>query len=990
MNTSAPRYRTALHAGLVLAVAAPAAAQAPAEGSFYRIPDEAGLSHQTVHAIVQDRLGFLWVGTADGLNRFDGYEFRVYRRGEQDGAAPTENLVWDLLEDSSGQLWVATGGGVLRYNRPSDRFDRIPGPFDRSGLEIFPSRFHESREGRLLMATPGGLIQLEGDAFEPVRSALLDGSGVRDIAEDPTGAIWLLLAEGELLNLATGEKRPSTGTTFALDIDARGRIVSQLDAPGPHAAGRVANRAIWALAESRKGTIWAGTQDGLVPLDHDLRPGPRIRLDHRGADGYVANFVRALFEDRAGTLWVGTHGGLFRYDPNAKPFHHMAGEPRHPGRLSGSTVSAVWSSGDTAWVGTLGAGLNRVVQGSEHIDRYRRDEAGGGGLPSDIVWALDRGPTGRLWVGTAGGLASTRNGGRTFERHPLPQPGPVFGIEPGSGETLWILTHRSVHPVDPTTGRVGAARCCGPPERGAPVLQGFVVTRSGIIWVGENSAGLIRFDPARDEFTRVALDPTESVGALAIWDIHEARDGLLYLGLGTGLGQFDPATGAFVRFGAAQGLPAGVVYSIEEDGAGRLWLGTNQGLTRFDPRSPQSPFRTFGTAESVGLVEFNRRASFRAPDGEMLFGGMGGLTRFDPGLIRDNLVPPPVVMTRIETAGPQGTRVLGPPDDGVLRLLKDERTVDFEFSALSFTSPTLNRYRYRLDGVDEGWVEAGSRRYARYAGLRPGSYTFTVRGSNEDGIWNEDGRSISVEVPPSVWETGWFRSLALAALAMAGLFAYRARVRRLLEIERIRVRIAGDLHDDLASDLSGIALMGESLQGSSRLEPKERARLAVLTTTARRLVGDVRDIVWSVDPGHDRMADLAHHLREVASGILVDMPFTFETEGDEDSGGALSMGTRRQVLLVFKEALHNALRHSEADRVRIRVRWAPSFFRLSVEDDGVGFADDGLHHRFGLDQLGRRARDIGADIRIDSQVGRGTRVILDVPMSPRPWEGSLK
>lgn len=960
-------------AAVLVAAAADVRAQRPEARSFSRIPDAAGLSHQTVHAVLQDRIGFLWVGTADGLNRFDGYTFTEYRRDARQGGRPTENLVWDLAEGPDGTLWVATGGGLLRYDRAHDRFDRVPGPYDEGGLEVYPTRLHVSPRS-LLVGTPLGVLELRGDTLLPHPIPGREHARVRDFAESPSGSTWALLMGGEVVDVETGALRGVIESTFRFAVDDAGSWI-----PGGRdvtdTAGSPAS--IWAVTRTRDGEVWVGTDRGLARASPTGDVGAPEPLSGDPGSGYVANFVRALVEDRSGTLWVGTHGGLFRHDPHAKPFHRSRADPGAPASLGNGAVSALWTAGDTVWVGTLGGGLNLIVGGDTTL-RLRRGTAPGS-LPGDVIWAIHRDRAGRVWAGTASGLARVEPDGRVRRVDSAPSAVAIYAIEEAADGRLWVLAVDGLREVAPAEGRLGPPVCCAPPGEPRLVLQGLAVDPSGAVWLGESSAGLIRFDPVAGEMRRfpLATEGEGAQGSLAVWDVHRAGDGALYLGLGTGLGRFDPASGRFHRYGTEDGLAGGVVYSVEEGDDGALWLGTNRGLTRFEPASHGGRFRTYAARDGTGIVEFNRRAAFRDSGGVLSFGGMGGFVRFDPSTIRDNPIAPPIAFTSIETSGSRGTQAHGLPPDGRLELLPHEATVSLEFSALSFTSPQLNRYRYRLQGVDDDWVEAGERRYARYAGLRPGQYRFTVLGSNEDGLWNEEGRSLVIDVPPPFWGTLWFRGLVVTLLVGLVLAAYRARVGHLLEMERMRVRIAGDLHDDIASDLSGIALIGESLQRSGRLDTRDRVRLERLTETARRLVGDVRDIVWSVDPGHDRKADLTHHLREVAGGILD--AFTFEVGGDTALGGVLSMNTRRQILLLFKEALHNAQRHAGADSVDIALQWGPGSLELTVEDDGVGFDENALAHRFGLDQMRRRAEAIGGSVRIESRPGHGTRVVLRVP-----------
>lgn len=977
------------HCAVVLGVFAAVtgvSAQSTPSRTFRRLPDDAGLSHNSVHAIRQDRAGYLWVGTADGLNRYDGYEFRTYRHDDKDSTSLSSNLVWDLLATPDGSLWVATGAGVDRYDPDRDAFVRMQGPFDARVMALWRTRLHTSRDGVLRAATPAGLLRLAGARFEPaVIDSLVTTGVIRELDDDSSGTMWARLTDGRIVNLETGALA-TTGADVpsgAILFDRRGRLHATL----VPAIDRAVPAPTTALLESRDGTIWYGTATGLVGVDTLGRVTPyRLSGDRQG---YIFDYVQALHEDRAGTLWVGTNGGLVRSDPNAKLFTHLGGDPGHPGRLTGSAVSAIATDSRAAWVGTLGSGLNRIDRASGRIERWQEPASGSPARGRDVIWALQVDRSGTLWIGAGSGLRRLDPGSRRIVDHPVAGfTGAVQVIREDSAGRLWLLGARRLVRLSADRSRADSIPLGESLEQSSPgmrpVVESMMIARDGAIWIGAGSSSLLRVDPASGTVRRYPLADTvgSQAGALAIWDLLEAGDGTIWAGMGAGLGRLEPATGRFRLYTPADGLPGSAVFSIEEDADGQLWAGTNQGLARVTVSGDRIATRTFGLADGTGNVEFNRRASLADGSGEFLFGGVAGLTRFIPRLVRDNPFAPPIVLTTVQSIGPSGTRGHG---SRVLSLSHRENTVALEFAALSFTNASKNRYRYRLEGVDADWVDAGNRRFARYAGLPPGHYRFEVLGSNEDGAWSTVPATLSLTIRPPFWATWWFRALLVLSLATAAVSLYRRRVDRLLAVERLRLRIAGDLHDDLASDLTGIALLGESVQQSGGLGSSEREAVLRITEAARRLSRDVRDIVWAVDPGHDRLADLTHHLREVTSALLADLPHTFEASGLRADTG-LPMRVRRQVLLVLKEALHNIRRHAGATHVDVRLTSDASALHLTVQDHGRGFDTGTIAHRFGLEQMRRRATDVGGSLDLTSRPGDGTCVHLSVPIARRVIE----
>jgi len=456
---------------------------------------------------------------------------------------------------------------------------------------------------------------------------------------------------------------------------------------------------------------------------------------------------------------------------------------------------------------------------------------------------------------------------------------------------------------------------------------------------------------------------------------------MLWLGTGSGLSRFDPSTESFRHYSERDGLPGSVVYGIAEDAEGRLWLGTNRGLSRLDPAAPQKGFRNFGAADGVGNTEFNRHAAFRSDDGTLYFGGLDGLTFFQPAAITENLEVPPLALTRIETASRVGPRRHNPRGLDRLSLSYRDYSIEVEFSALSFTNPAQNRYAYRLEGFDADWVDAGTRRFARYTDLPPGNYVFQVRGSNNDGVWNETGVSLPLAIAPPFWQTWPFRGALLLAVA-AGVWAvYRARLRRLLEIERLRLRIAGDLHDDMSSNLVGIALLGERLHHSDGVGPAERRQLTRISETARRMVQDLRDIVWLVDPARDHFEDLLLKMRDLAATMLPGVGWEVRADGPQVTG-RMGLPFRRQLYLVYKELLHNIARHADASRVCIELlQQARGRLILRVTDDGSGFDPADRSVGLGLRSMRNRVEALGGALEVTSAPGRGTRVDVVIPIT---------
>ncbi len=988
---------------LLFALSVPAAlAQAPTEPAlrFDRLHSGNGLSHNSVYAITQDREGFLWFGTVDGLNRYDGYEFVTYRHDSADRTSLSNSLVHALYEDREGRLWAGTAQGIDRLDRRAGHFVRYAVPASTSAAQ-FVVAFAEDSEGTLWAAGGGGLFKFDSalDRFERA-SEWRDGLSAIDLRVDSVGHLWVLAtstseAEGSLIRL---ESDGSPAQTLALDpawgrierfeFDAQGRPWLNERGPGirngtslrPSHPERPATAA--QLERDPSGTLWVGTTDGRGFCRADGEALACQPLD-RDNPTWLHTYVRSILRDRAGSLWVGTYSGVYQHAVYRKPFELRRHDAHEMRSLSANAVSAVARGADGAlWVATFGAGLNRVDDAGR-VRRYRHRASDASSLPNDVVWHLLIDDEDRLWVATSGGLAQYDVGTDAFRTVSIPRPA-------GARHLDTDVTFLASDPAGGTwVGSFGGLFHVGPganPPRHYPATEDARGLRfpgvtalwaddAETLWIVGERGHLSRLDVPKGQFSHFAPHvgnegPIESETA---YDVRRVADGYLWVATGSGLYRFDERAETFQHIGLAEGLPGAVVYSIAEDREGALWLGTNRGLARFNPADGQ--VRAYDLSDGIGSVEFNRHATFRDADGTLYFGGVDGLLSFQPDAIRDNPFIPPVVLTRVETSRREGVVSLDPATIDALTLTHLDDAVTFEFAALNFTDPHKNRYAYRLEGFDGDWVEAGTQRTARYTNLPSGRYVFRVRGSNNDGVWNTEGAALAVTVLPPFWQTAWFRLLLVAAFIGMLYTAYRVRVGRLLEVERLRLRIAGDLHDDLATDLSGIALATDVLLRRLVLADTDRSRLAEVRNTALEMVEGLRAIVWTINPQHDTMEAMVRRMRQVAERLLGGIDYTFETAMPENDR-AIAMTFRRDILLLYKEALHNVVRHADASTVGIYLGQQNGQLELKIEDDGKGFDPNGQSEGNGLASMRARAATLGAEFEVTSNLEEGTLVHL--------------
>ncbi len=1000
MNAPIIRGLLVVMLGMGASVRAQAQSQPAASLHFERLD---GLSHNTVFTVLQDQQGFLWIGTADGLNRYDGYDVRAYRHLPADSTSLVNNIVQALAEAPHGDLWVGTASGLDRLDRTTGRFVHYDLTPDSSDAAKSIARVVVDGAGRLWISTYGDarLYRFNPASGTFERYGLGAPSGTAGTIEvGPEGRIWAIGSAAftspapdalyrydaarddfEPVTLLRGgplHTGPSgtmwIGGPQSDSLDVAGAPAQRIRASIPWGAAR--NE----LHEGRDGTLWIGTGRGLYRFDPSTGALQHHLIDTTGTAG-LSNYVWALHEDRAGILWVGTRSGLYRYDPHRKPFAHWGPDEDVLRAAGQSAVMALREAEDGAlWVGTLGGGLVRLRREGS---RYRPTGTEYT-LPSDHVWVLHEDRRGQIWVGTAAGsCVLDPPGPRCAPDAQGADPDPVYTIAEGPDGALW-RGGTALHRRDPLSGWEHVPL---PIEYGTDfsTIQALHAGPSGHLWIGMEGGGLARYDVATGTLTEhphAASDRERNGLSQTVWTIHENASEVLWLGTDTGLVRLDPSTGSVAHYFDADRLPGSIVYSILEDERGRLWLGTNQGLVRFDP--DRETFRHYDASDGLRNTEFNRRAALRGTQGRFFFGGLRGITAFDPAAIRDNPYVPPVVITQMTKVSRSESVVLNPSGRTHVVLDYRDRVFTFTFAALNFTHPEKNQYAYRLDGFEDGWVEAGTRRTVRYTNVPPGEYVFRVKGANNDGVWNEEGASIRVTITPPFWQTGWFRVLMGALLVGAVVLAYRLRVRHLLAMERLRLRIASDLHDDVASQLASVAISSDVLRATADLTEDEHAELREMGRLVRVTTETLRDIVWFVDPEHDQPEALLWKMKNEASALLSGMAYTFEHPEPERLAALeqLDVRTRRNLFLIYKEALHNIVRHARAETVQITLRPQTDRFELTITDDGIGFdpeAEDAAGQ--GLSNMRRRAEQMQADLTLASQPAHGTTLRLVVPIT---------
>ena len=809
--------------------------------TFEHISLEQGLSQSTVLSIIQDKEGYLWLGTQEGLNKYDGYSFTVYKNDPKDPNSLSDNWITVLFVDKDGTLWIGTNaGGLNKLDREHNRFVHYRheenNPYSLSDDRILS--IFEDGSGTLWVGTDGGGLnrfdmkndQFENYQFEADNINYENKNNITAILEDYNGYLWWGTDGGGLyrMNWKTGayqvfKSNPDDSTSLSNDrvlclsqdgkgylwigtnggglnkFDPRTRQFKQyrMDLENPNS---LSDDHVYTIVEDSNGRLWIGTDGGLNQYLPDQDQFLVIRNDLTEPTSLSNDMIRAIYEDRGGILWVGTYSGaLNKFDSKKAAFKNYSLNPANPNSLSDKNVWSIFEDNSgKLWIGT-NDGLNMLNRRTGKFSHFKNNPGDPNSVSSNIIRVVYQDRLGTIWVGTDGGGLNrydiTLNQFENFVNVPN-NPKSISDnnirciYEDGEGE-LWIGTINGLNRFDRQARTF--IRYQNNPDSPASLPGNhirFVYEDSrGALWIG-TFGGLSLYVRNKDEFISFKHNPSNplSLSNDRVLCALEDRSHRFWVGTyGGGLDMLDRQEFIFEHFTVEDGLPNDAIYGVLEDSDGNLWISTNKGLSKFNPDT--KVFKNYDVNDGLQSNEFNGNAFHKAKNGEMFFGGINGFTAFFPEKVQDNNHVPPVVLTAFKKYDKD---VKLEEDLSIIRQLnlsyKDD-FFSFEFAALDFTNPEKNQYAYKLEGFDKDWIYSENRRYANYTNLGGGTYVFRVKGSNNNGVWNENGTSLTIVITPPFWQTWWFRISIVFYLVMLVYVIIKVRMRsinaqkRKLELE---------------------------------------------------------------------------------------------------------------------------------------------------------------------------------------------------------------
>lgn len=973
---------------------------------FQAYQTENGPDLNTITAIVQGPKGYLWLGTYNGLIRFDGVRYVTFN--SQNTPDLADDRITALYEDNRGEIWIGHETGALtRYANGVFKSIKLPSAYP--GGDIV--RIGEDNQGDLWLLNDGGsLIRLKDgkllrggtDKTNCVVTWMAQGI-------HKNGRLWVvssgvvgIVQNGQFVpyhfnglrqnNLVCEEVLPSRGDGLWVVCKStirkwrNGQWVLNL----PWSAGNAT-----ALLEARSGSLCVGTlNDGLYVYKANGNC-----LHYTRTNGLSFSWVRSLYEDREGDVWIGTGGGGL--DAMRVRTIKML---QVPDNRQGWPVSSLVTYGNgSAWIGTEGAGLY-----SYHAESWEHFGATNG-LGSSFIWSVLRTREGQLFVGTWGDGIFVKHGDRFETPVALRKiTAPILALFEDHNGVVWIGTTIGLYRYE--AGK--AVLVAGKANLGVPDVRTITESSDGTLWFGMAGGGLgcLRNGKLRQ------YKKSNGLNSDFVFALYADRDGTLWIGTADG-GLCRLKNGKFATIGLRQGLSDNGIFQIVNDGSGGLWMGSQHGILY--ARMADLNKCANGVIKRIRCVSFgleNGMASERcsagfAPGacrtagGQIWFPTAKGIAIVDPARLSLNSRPPTVLIENFAVDGRQIELPTGRQKESaknshfLIRIPPGRRNYQFRYTGLSFADPNKVRFKYKLSGLEKSWEDAGEERTVQYSYLPPGTYAFHVIACNDDGVWNKDGASIVFTILPFFWETWWFESLLIAAGAVsvggAAWYMARWRGRRKLErmerqtaVERERTRIARDIHDDLGTSLTRITMLSQVLRRKIVNEPEALAVLSQIGSGAKELTRVMDEIVWAVNPKHDTLESLVAYLGGFAQNFLgaagirccLDVPIFVPDR-------TLTAELRHNVFLAFKEALHNVVKHAKAAEVRISLELQPDRFVLVIADDGCGCdskpsgerssacAGDGrLSAGNGLLNMKRRLERFGGCCEWNSLSGCGTQV----------------
>ncbi|RIV21203.1 hypothetical protein DYU11_17405 [Fibrisoma montanum] len=973
--------------------------------AFQQYSTDQGLPSEEVTCILKDKRGFMWFGTLNGLARFDGIRFTVYRRTGKPNQL-IGNYIIGLSQDTSGHIWVSTHRGLSRLNPLTEQFTPIalPTQRDQTSDNDYVSRFVPDQQGAGWFSTVDHLNRIDLTTNQ-LTTYPLPMSGTTMLADpylDRRGRFWMLQG-GRLYR-----------------FDPRSRQYRMMLGNSSPTGG---NLQVMSLYEDHRGQLWAVSwEKGL--FRYDSRHNTFV--EEAGSPRYVTSMTEDYRADGTPFFWLGNamyghQTGLYTYNPATHQYATFTGDLRDPLSYHGGMVGAFYRDPQTGvlWIGAQ-QGVYKADPFTHKFGRKLLPAWSAQSTPHVTFITQDQRRPTLYWVGSSDGrLYQWNRPADTFtlvDRGSAHREGKVDELAQDAQGHIWITAGGRLEEYDPILNRWQTRFA---DKAGQRRFRTLLLDRAGQLWAGGNSDEVLMYNPATQLTTSWRLPIRKGEGQRAsVNRLQEDAQGRIWIATSLGVFRLHPGrrpvekitlhpTSASVQpsdrlqstfyldgkgrvwvsgigflvqadqngriqktYTLENGLRGDHIFDIREDQTGHLWLATDNLLHQLNLKTGE--FRYYG--KENGLFSNFVFSTFSVNrEGELFFGAVNAFNYFRPEQLRYNKVPPPVAITAVKVgniaqAFRPGQAIDVPPSENVF---------SFDFAALSYSQPEKNQYAYQLVGFDDNWIHT-QEHSATYMNLEPGTYTFRVKAANNDGVWNEQGTSLTIQIIPPYYKTWWFLSLCVLVVLIVLYSIYQYRERQRQRLESIRNRIATDLHDDMGSTLSSIRIFSDVVQHQiAPVRPEAVPILQRISTSATTLSESMQDIIWTIQTKQDSLQDVVTRMREFGLKIAEARNIEYHMEvSDQFQSPRLDVEQRRNIYLIFKESINNAVKYADCSRIDVSLSVMGRQLRLLISDNGKGFDPATVRQGNGLANLQKRAREIKGKLTLTTAPGAGTQIEL--------------
>ena len=998
--------------------------------SFDRFRIENGLSNNSVNSIAQTNDGFLWVATNDGLNRFNGESFKKFKYNFNDTTSLPENYVMSLLVASDGTLWIGTwGSGLVKFNFAFETFNKI----EKNNSDFVQTIF-EDKYGNIWYGTENGELKkynLKNNKIENFKNLFLQQnvipiSHITSIVEDEFGVIWFGTYNSGLYSF-----NPTTKTIeqFVNDFQNENSILSNgvwniykngnnifllstlngLDEfnhrtkkfnHSPFSTNK--NKGLFKSLTrqtiiDKKGRIWIALYDyvGLLLIEKNNLNQFETHLLKNEDDNLKSisnDRIKFIFEDLKNNIWVATENGLNKL-PVTKNFIQYRHYPIRDKSIGGRIVNSLFESDDKIlWVGIGGGGFDKIDLKTNIIEHFKNNPKIKNTLVSDDVTAIFEDSEKDIFIGTSNNgfdIYSPKN--KIFIHHTIDKNNKNSLINnwvqlffKTSDEKFLIGTNDGISVFDKKNNSFQTLpEAFGIEEKLFPKkieTNAIFEDKEKNIWIGTWLNGVISINPKTKSVKQFIPNRNKknSLSSNRVISIYEDSFGNMWFGTyGGGLNKFNKQTESFTNYSIENGFPNDVIFGILEDEEKNLWISTLKGLVRFNPKN--NSVRVYDEYDGIVNNQLHLRANFKNKNGNMYFGGMNGFVSFHPKNILVDTVAPNVAITSFKIFNREEKIKSNFISKNKIKIEYSQNFFSIDFAILDLAPTYKHNYAYKLDGYDPDWTYSGTRSTAFYTDVSDGSYNFLVKASNVDGVWSKP-IILTIEILPAWWKSIWFKIIIFFLILIFGVTIYQYRIKRLIEIERIRLNISTDLHDEIGSNLSSISIDSQSLMQSNSLTKLDRELISDISKTAKETVDAIRDIIWFINPKNDDKEDINFKMRETAAKLLIGITWDYNVSSDINFE-LFDLEARRNIYLIYKEALTNVKKHSGAKNCKIEITKNKNNFELVILDDGIGFDISTVKINNGLLNMKFRAKKINGILNFSETNPNGSRIELKIPLN---------